>query len=93
MHQTDFPFISHSYRRAIFFNSHAPAEVSERLSSAAGTPGERAELGWGHHKFIRHSRLGHKSFCGWVNDYECQYLKDNSLRFRIIKVVSTDFYS
>ena len=78
-------------RKAVLFNSHAPAEVSERLPSS--TLGERVELGWGHHKFIPHSRLGHKNYSGWVSDYECQYLKDNSLKFRIVKVVSTDFYS
>ena len=80
-----------THRRSILFNSHAPADVSERLSLDVG--GERVELGWGHQKFISHSKLGHKNYSGWISDYECEYLKDNSLRFRIVKVVNTEFYS
>ena len=79
-----------SCRRAILFNSHTPAEVSDVESSAAG---ERVELGWGHRKFISYSQLGYKNYSGWISDYECEYLRDNSLRFRVITVVNTDFYS
>ena len=78
------------YRRSIIFNDHTPNELSGRITSGS----ERNELGWGKHDFIPHSELGHKTY-KWlgVKEYECQYVKENTLKFRVHKVVITSFYS
>ena len=41
------------------------------------TDGERSDGGWGKAKFVSHEELGHRA------DTNCQYLKDDSLYFRV----------
>ena len=49
----------------------------EEDNNSRVTDGERGGTGWGVSKFISHEELGHRA------DTNCQYLKDDSLYFRV----------
>ena len=51
------------------------------------TSGERAGRGWGEQKFISHTQLSLNT------DRNCQYLKNNQLKFRVSKATNLDLTS
>ena len=63
--------------------------LSEANSSYTSrvTTGERATGGCSRHKFLPHSKLGHDPA------KNCQFLKDDCLRFRVIRVTNLDWTS
>ena len=66
------------YKYTIEFDESTPQECNERLVN------EQYGNEWGYHQFISHSQLGYNS------SLDCQYLKDDTLYFRIsVKVIST----
>lgn len=80
----------HTHKRwTAIFNDHTPDKCAGRV-----TAGEReiAEDGWGNQTFIEQAELDHRTYQWMLMEYKCQYLYEDSLQFRVVKAIYTNFY-